>query len=71
MECINATSLHRKLGQMGHPIFVAGGAKTLVGFARLIRPRYAWANLGHPSSSLKFCWNTAQELVTDRRYTPA
>jgi hypothetical protein len=26
MECINATSLHRKSGQMGHPAFVAGEA---------------------------------------------
>jgi hypothetical protein len=25
--------------------------KALVGFARLFRPRYALANLGHPSSS--------------------
>jgi hypothetical protein len=24
MECINATNLHRKSGQMGHPTFVAG-----------------------------------------------
>jgi hypothetical protein len=23
MECVNATSLHRKPGQMGHPAFVA------------------------------------------------
>jgi hypothetical protein len=27
-------------------------AKAIVGFARLFRPRYALANLGHPSSSL-------------------
>jgi hypothetical protein len=28
-----------------------GQFKAIVGFARLIRPRYALANLGHPSSS--------------------
>jgi hypothetical protein len=31
MECINATNLRRKSGQMGHPAFVAGIAKTIVG----------------------------------------
>jgi hypothetical protein len=29
MECINATSLRRKSGQMGHPALVAGVAKTM------------------------------------------
>jgi len=30
MGCINATSLRRKSGQMGHPAFVAGVAKTML-----------------------------------------
>jgi hypothetical protein len=27
--------------------------KAMVGFAHLFRPMYAWANMGHPSSSLR------------------
>jgi hypothetical protein len=30
MECINATSLRRKSGQMGHPAFVAGATKLII-----------------------------------------
>jgi hypothetical protein len=58
MECINATRLRRKSGQMGHPAVVAGLAKTIVGFARLFRPTYALANVGHPSCSREFCQYT-------------
>jgi hypothetical protein len=39
---------------MGHPAFVASVAKTVVRFARLFRPTYAGANVGHPSSSYGF-----------------
>jgi hypothetical protein len=30
----------------------------IVGFARRFRPRYAGANLGHPSCSIWFCYDT-------------
>jgi hypothetical protein len=39
---------------MGHPAFIAGVAKAVVGFACLFRPTYAGANEGHPSSSDEF-----------------
>jgi hypothetical protein len=36
---------------MGHPPAVAGLLKAIMGFARLFRPTYALANVGHPSCS--------------------
>jgi hypothetical protein len=32
--------------------------KAMEGSARLFRPRYAWANLGHPSSPYAFFYDT-------------
>jgi hypothetical protein len=61
VKFINADKLHRKSGGMGHPSFVRESAlpricwlisqKAVVGFARLFRPTYAGANVGHPSYS--------------------
>src|ERR1700733_15146130 len=40
-------------GRLSNPEWIQldGQFKAIVGFARLFRPRYALANLGHPSSS--------------------
>ena len=54
MDCINATSLRRKSGQMGHPTFVAGAGNRVIAVPtraaiRLLprhAPRYAPRHAG-------------------------
>jgi hypothetical protein len=52
MKCAEPTKFHRKSGMWGTRGFVRTIVKALVGFAHRFRPMYAFANMGHPSSSL-------------------
>ena len=49
MRSANATKLHRKSGEAHHSFLLIDQLKAIETFH--FRPRYALANLGHPSSS--------------------
>src|ERR1700679_1214759 len=55
VECINATSLRRKSGQMGHPAIVACVAKTIVASPIIFGPRTLWRTWGTRPSLRGFC----------------
>jgi hypothetical protein len=64
MKCINATSLHRKSGQMGHPAFVAGGGKPQV-------PPLRYTPVGMPRGRVVAFVRCRQIGWTDRNSGPS